>query len=149
MLAIEVETLLKSVRAPYDKLRPLEAALKVLKTDIESTPSKTLKANGKIVPSVLEKFPTLSLRSDKPDMSMKFLPPDNFTLAGSYLLRTVYFYNQLKNPSNIDVAVTIPKSCYYRTDYKHYRFHDRRLLYLVQLYKHLLKTKRWTSLSLQ
>eukprot|EP00166_Cyanidium_caldarium_P001331 ctg_1671.g456 len=59
---------------------------------------------------------------------VEFQAPEKIVIVGSFLLRTA-----VRDDHNVDLAVLIPPACLYEKDYRDFRYHDRRLLYLVEL----------------
>mmetsp|Transcript_39436 Transcript_39436/g.156583 ORF Transcript_39436/g.156583 Transcript_39436/m.156583 type:complete len:947 (-) Transcript_39436:1750-4590(-) len=143
MLSIQIDSVLESARAP--KLKAFESGLKVLNEEMEESKTRSIKRDGKIAKRMLAKFPNLRFRSDRSNMVLNYKPPSGTILAGSYLLGALLWSTE--TPS-VDICVIIPKECTERTDYKNYRYFDRRLLYLFGLFSVLSKSFRCTNVEL-
>lgn len=76
-----------------------------------------------------------------------FHPPTEVSLVGSSALQSLAKPNTV-----IDLAVTMPKACFYEKDHLDCKYHGKRALWLVviaaQLKKHaLFKQQEWVLLQ--
>lgn len=67
--------------------------------------------------------------------SFAFQPPESVTTTGSYATHCIS-----KPDAVADVAVTIPKSCFYSKDFLDCKYHGKRILWLAVIAAHLKKS---------
>lgn len=133
------------------KKKKIQVILRDVKLSIDEIPRKpkkfqfdsvacrnTLRTIAKGVP-----FEKLFRSSDFSDLQLKFFPPSTINVVGSFLL------GYTSSPI-VDIAVEMPPSIFQDKDYLNYRYHDKRMLYLIYLARHFVKAEegKWCNVSL-
>lgn len=116
------------------------AALRALKTDLEAL--RTREAGGKKSLKTLKKFGKGAVLRDAGAV-VECAPPAAVKVVGSFLLGCAV-------KAVVDVAVEMGSAMFKGKDYLNYKYHDKRLLYLLYLARHLEKKcdGRWQSIAI-
>lgn len=77
------------------------------------------------------------------DLKVECGPPSKVNVVGSFLLG-------LSSTPVVDIAVEVPPQVFHPKDYLNYRYHDKRLLYLLYLARHFIESDEigWLNISI-
>lgn len=127
--------LVKSLRVKYAKLKPLERCLFDLRAMLLKLPAKAGVTSRALKLRGIKLF-----QQHSSEITLDFAPPAAVDVVGSFLLHT------LSRPAlNVDLAVTMPASCFSRKDTVNHRYHDKRSLYLGVIAKAVGRSKAFKS----
>lgn len=145
-----LDTFLSRRRISEKARKGLEAALKNVKTSLDALPKKkTMRVDSSVVRNTLRRTARGKqldhvFRTDGySDLDLVCRPPAKVNVVGSFLLG-------YSSTPVADVAVEMPSELFQSKDYLNYRYHDKRLLYLIYLSRHFAKTEEdmWRNVSL-
>ncbi|XP_024527195.1 nucleolar protein 6 isoform X1 [Selaginella moellendorffii] len=133
---LKLEALLAEIRVDYGDLEPaVDAAIGAVKDALMKIPEE------KVPRSLASGFlDDLGVPEDK--SLLEFKRPESFTLVGSYSTRTM-----ARPATVVDLAMRIPKACFYEKDYLNHRYHAKRALYLAYVFKILSKCGLFKSIE--
>ncbi|XP_072215381.1 nucleolar protein 6 [Excalfactoria chinensis] len=142
LLRLQIEELLKEVTLKETKKKKIDAFLHEINNLLSAIPEspetditdQTWLPNGVKVPLLQVPF---SVKG-----KFRFLPPDELSVVGSYLLGTC-----IKPEINVDVAVTMPREIFQEKDNLNQRYHRKRALYLAHIAQHLAKENLFGSVK--
>ncbi|KDO23597.1 hypothetical protein SPRG_10792 [Saprolegnia parasitica CBS 223.65] len=119
-LRLQTTQLLDEVRIAYDKVGGVNPILVAIKQCLDALPEQQVTSSCLAMPGL----PTRNLLKE---VALQFAPPARLDVLGSHTLR-----HGIKKASSltIDLAVTMPSSCFVPKDFLNYRYHDKRNLYL-------------------
>lgn len=149
-LSDALDTFLSRRRISEKAHKGLEAALKNVKTALDALPKKkTMRVDSSVVRNTLRRsahgrqLDQLFRADAYLDLSLVCRPPTKVNVVGSFLLG-------YSSTPVADVAIEMPSELFQSKDYLNYRYHDKRLLYLIYLSRHLAKTEgdKWLNVSL-
>eukprot|EP00743_Colponemidia_sp_Colp-15_P007495 GILK01008100.1.p1 GENE.GILK01008100.1~~GILK01008100.1.p1 ORF type:complete len:1201 (+),score=282.77 GILK01008100.1:38-3604(+) len=136
LFRMQLDELLKEVRVDYDRVADVESFLKTeLGPALAQLEAKELTVTAK-------QFPYLAFHSTS-SFPLKFQAPSRMDLIGSFLLHSL-----CKPELNIDVAMEIPRECFFGKDFLNHRYTDKRTAYVGVVYERLRKQHKDWSLSL-
>ncbi|CDF32997.1 unnamed protein product [Chondrus crispus] len=137
-LSAALSDLLQARRLSDAARAGIEDALKKVKKSLDALPKKkTLQLDSPAVRNVLRKVAKGrrdSLCRSGVVQELVCTPPGRVDLVGSFLLKCA-------TKPVVDVAVEMPADLFQTRDYRAYRYHDKRLLYLVYLARQFVKTE--------
>eukprot|EP00177_Eucheuma_denticulatum_P007053 GFKZ01012837.1.p1 GENE.GFKZ01012837.1~~GFKZ01012837.1.p1 ORF type:complete len:1006 (+),score=135.83 GFKZ01012837.1:352-3369(+) len=146
-----LDNLIASHRPSDSLCNHLEASLKLVKSSLDQlAATQDIHSCSALTPSTLRKIlpddVTLHslFRTDHfKDLSITCSPPERVNVVGSFLLG--YSTSRF-----VDVAVEMPSAIFHPKDYLNFRYHDKRLVYLIYLALHFADTEKpkWSSVSL-
>ncbi|XP_015703764.1 nucleolar protein 6 [Coturnix japonica] len=142
LLRLQIEELLKEVTLKETKKKKIDAFLHEINNLLSAIPEspetditdQTWLPNGVKVPFLQVPFNVKG--------KFHFLPPDELSVVGSYLLGTC-----IKPEINVDVAVTMPREILQDKDNLNQRYHRKRALYLAHIAHHLAKENIFGSVK--
>uniref|UniRef100_G3UR59 Nucleolar protein 6 n=1 Tax=Meleagris gallopavo TaxID=9103 RepID=G3UR59_MELGA len=137
-----IEELLKEVTLKETKKKKIDAFLheiNSLLSAIPETPETDITDQTWLPKGV--KVPFLQVPFNVKG-KFRFLPPDELSVVGSYLLGTC-----IKPEINVDVAVTMPREIFQDKDNLNQRYHRKRALYLAHIAQHLSKENLFGSVK--
>lgn len=149
-LSAALDKLIASRRDSDSARKHVENALKLVKISLDSLPEKKImRVDSTVTRNTLRKVaPGLNLSSlfraeGYEQLSVLCHPASQVNVVGSFLLG--YSSGRMA-----DVAVEMPSGIFQSKDYLNYRYHDKRLLYLIYLARHFVKTEgdKWSVVSL-
>uniref|UniRef100_A0A8C3LNS6 Nucleolar protein 6 n=1 Tax=Chrysolophus pictus TaxID=9089 RepID=A0A8C3LNS6_CHRPC len=134
LLRLQIEELLKEVTLKETKKKKIDAFLHEINNLLSAIPetSETDITDQTWLPKGV-KVPFLQVPFSVKG-KFRFLPPDELSVVGSYLLGTC-----IKPEINVDVAVTMPREIFQDKDNLNQRYHRKRALYLAHIAQHLSK----------
>uniref|UniRef100_A0A803YBJ7 Nucleolar protein 6 n=1 Tax=Meleagris gallopavo TaxID=9103 RepID=A0A803YBJ7_MELGA len=142
LLRLQIEELLKEVTLKETKKKKIDAFLheiNSLLSAIPETPETDITDQTWLPKGV--KVPFLQVPFNVKG-KFRFLPPDELSVVGSYLLGTC-----IKPEINVDVAVTMPREIFQDKDNLNQRYHRKRALYLAHIAQHLSKENLFGSVK--
>lgn len=122
---LKAEELVKEISLDYSKTKPLNDTIAVIREFLLNLPDEQIKAA-----EAAAFIKDLGAPSDK--VNLNFKKPDSVEIVGSYGLKTV-----AKPFLNVDLAVRMPKECFFEKDILNHRYHAKRCLYLFVIKRHL------------
>lgn len=130
-----VQKALRHVKLSLDNLSKESRTISV-----DST--KTSKLISKLISSNISQDTLFHSPQDK-SLSVDCERPTNINVIGSFLL------GYASSPV-ADIAIEMPSSMFQSKDYINYKYHDKRLLYLIYIANHFIKKegKDWKNLSI-
>ena len=134
LLKLEIEQLLEEVQLRYDssKMVRLGKLVSTLGNEMEQLQSSEHALNKEF--KGMWNWPVKPLAK----ASFTFHKPEAVHIVGSFASETL-----AKPVKQVDVAIELPADSFEPRDYLNYRYHDKRLAYLVVLGKALAKRKSW------
>lgn len=128
----------------------IQRALHAVKSSLDGIPKEPAKlaARSDLVSDLLRNVadgtePSSLFYSSKAEtLSVSCDRPSQINVVGSYLLGYC-------TAPVVDIAVEMPRSLFTPKDYRNYRYHDKRFLYLLYLANHFLNEieSKWTKVS--
>lgn len=127
----------------------IEASLKNVKVSLDRLKKKKMRIDSPYTRNTLlrtaegAKCESLFRGDWSEELVVVCAPPVQVNVVGSFLLG---FSSGLE----ADIAVEMPSDIFESRDYLNYRYHDKRMLYLIYLARHFAKTEedKWCNVSL-
>ncbi|CAN8074953.1 unnamed protein product [Agarophyton chilense] len=149
-IAVALDAVISQRKVPEEKKKQMEQVLHNVKASLDniSKKEKRIAFNSSLLRNTFEAAakgvnPEGKFHSDGfRELSMQCTPPTRVRVVGAFLLG--YASNVL------DVLIEMPSNLFHERDYINYKYHDKRLLYLVYIARHFIKSERekWTDLCL-
>lgn len=146
-----LDDLLQKHRLSESRNKQIQRALHLIKESLDSLPKEpcSISVDSDFLRDTLNKLGTqvdptcLFSHSNYKKTALTCHPPSNVNVVGSFLLG-------YSTTSTVDLAVEMPRTLFNSKDYRYYRYHDKRLLYLVFLARHFLSegSHIWENISI-
>lgn len=149
-LSAALDKLVASRRDSDSVRKKVEIVLKLAKVSLDSLPKKkTMQVDSPVTRNTLRKvargvkLDSLFQAEGFEQLSVVCRPPTKVNVVGSFLLG-------YSSGCMADVAVEMPSDIFQAKDYLNYRYHDKRLVYLIYLARHFVKMEgdKWSVVSL-
>ncbi|KAI0566606.1 Nrap protein nucleotidyltransferase [Gracilaria domingensis] len=149
-IAVALDSIISQRKTSEERRKHMEQSLHDLKASLDKIPKKekrhafkssTLRKTFKALAKDVK--PESKFHSDEfQELSIQCSPPTCVRVVGGFLLG--YSSNSL------DVLIEIPSNILQERDYLNYRYHDKRLLYLTYIARHLLhcEKEKWMNIRL-
>lgn len=149
-LSEALDALIRKKKVSDADRKRVEVTLKNVKTSLDSLSKKTMSVDSAVTRNVLRRAAkgisvSILFRGDRcQNLTIPCVAPTRVNVVGSFLLG---FSSRLV----ADVAVEMPSGLFESRDYLNYRYHDKRLLYLIYLARLFCKTEEqnWCNVSLE
>lgn len=132
-VALALDELLTSVRPRRSDRDAAGVALKLIREalvgpdGLGSGKERTVSGDSKACQAFLSDENGPGFVGNAKDVSFKLAAPDDVAVVGGYML------GHGISPVTADLAIEMPSDMFQSRDYLNYRYHDKRLLYLVQV----------------
>lgn len=149
-LSAALDKLIASRRDSDSVRKSVENVLKLVKSSLDSLPKKkTMQVDNAITRNTLRKvargvkLDSLFRAEQFEQLSVVCKPPTKVNVVGSFLLG-------YSSGSVADVTVEMASDIFHSKDYLNYRYHDKRLVYLIYIARHFVKMEgdKWPVVSL-